>query len=121
VPGEKRRRSGRGGLTREGREFAQLVVDYAKQETLGPLKGLGRYVALGAVGSVALSAGGILLVLAGLRALQTETGTTFEGNLSWLPYVITAAAAMGVIGLAVWRITKGPAARSAPNRARGRG
>jgi hypothetical protein len=120
VPGQEGRQSGRGGLTEEGGEFVQLVVDYAKQETLGPLKGLGRFLALGVAGSVALAAGGVLLLLAGLRALQTETGSTFGGNLTWLPYVITAGAAIVVMALAAWRITKGPAARNARDRARGR-
>jgi hypothetical protein len=105
-------RSGRGGgLTSAGGDFFQLVVDYAKQETLGPLKDLGRFVAFGVAGSVALTAGTVLLLLAGLRALQTETGTSFTGKLSWLPYVITAVAAVGVMGLSAWRITKGPAAK----------
>lgn len=102
---------GRGGVTAGGRDFVDLVVAYAKQETLGPLRGLGKFVAFGVAGSVALSIGGFLLLLALLRALQTETGSTFEGNLSWLPYLITAAAALAVLGLSVWRITKTPAAR----------
>jgi hypothetical protein len=105
-------RSGRGGgLTSAGGEFFQLVVDYAKQETLGPLKDLGRFVAYGLAGSVAITAGTVLLLLAALRALQTETGTSFTGNLSWLPYVIIAAAAIAVMALSVWRIAKGPAAK----------
>jgi len=120
VPGQEGRRSGRGGLTGAGSEFVQLVIDYAKQETLGPLRGLGRFLALGVAGSVALAAGGIVLLLAGLRALQTETGSTFGGNLSWLPYVITAAGAIVVMVLAAWRIAKGPAARGARDGARGR-
>jgi hypothetical protein len=104
--------SGRGGgLTAAGGDFFQLVVDYAKQETLGPLKGLARFVAFGVVGSVALTAGTVLLLLAALRALQTETGSSFTGKLSWLPYVITAAAAVAVMALSAWRIAKGPAAK----------
>ena len=105
-------RSGRKGVTAGGREFADLVVAYAKQETLGPLRGLLRFVAFGAMGSIALSIGSLLLLLALLRALQTETGSTFGGNLSWLPYVITAGAALIVLGLSAWRITKTPAART---------
>jgi hypothetical protein len=88
------------------------VVAYAKQETLGPLRGLGRFVAFGVSGSIALSIGSLLLLLALLRALQTETGSTFGGNLSWLPYVITAGAALIVLGLSAWRITKTPPARA---------
>jgi len=110
-PGDRKAKEGGGGATTAGREFVDLVVAYAKQETLGPLRGLGRFVAFGVSGSVALSIGLLLLLLALLRALQTETGSTFQGNLSWLPYVITAAAALVVLGLSVWRITKTPPAR----------
>lgn len=109
----------RSGLTAAGNDFVQLVVAYAKQETLGPLKSLGRFVALGVAGSLALATGAVFLLLAGLRAIQTETGSTFTGNLSWLPYVITAAAATIVAALAAWRITKGAATRSRPGPAKG--
>ncbi len=97
---------GGGGTTAAGREFADLVVAYAKQETLGPLRGVGRFVGFGVSGSIALSIGVPLLLLALLRALQTETGSTFGGHLSWLPYLITSGAALAVLGLAAWRIKK---------------
>jgi hypothetical protein len=113
VPGReggRSRESGRGeGLTAAGGDFVALVVAYAKQETLGPLRDLGRFVAFGIAGSLALALGSVLLLLAVLRALQSETGSTFTGHLSWLPYMITAALATAVLGLSVWRITKGPA------------
>jgi hypothetical protein len=105
--------SGRGGgLTAAGGDFFHLVLDYAKQETLGPLKSLGRFLVFGLAGSVALTAGAVLLLLAGLRALQSETGSSFTGHLSWLPYLITAVVAVAVMGLAAWRITKGPGAKA---------
>ena len=111
--------SGRGGgLTAAGGDFVQLVVDYAKQETVGPVKDLGRFVAFGLAGSVALALGSVLLLLAVLRALQSETGSTFTGHLSWIPYVITAVLAAAVLALAAWRISKGPAEA---HRVRGRG
>lgn len=87
------------------------MVDYAKQETLGPLRGLGRFVLFGLLGSTFLAIGLAVLLLAGLRALQDETGRTFAGNWSWAPYLLTAAAAVVVAGLAGWRIVRGPAAR----------
>ena len=104
--------SGRGGgLTAAGGDFFHLVIDYAKQETLGPLKSLGRFLLFGLIGSIAITAGAVLLLLAGLRALQTETGSSFAGHLSWLPYLIVAAVAIAVMGLAAWRITKGAGAK----------
>lgn len=104
----------RGGVRQSGTEALQLVVEYVKQETLTPLKGLGRYLLFGIAGSLALCVGLVLLLVALLRVLQTETGTTFSGHLSWLPYLIVCAAAVMVMGLAAWRITKGPAARRRP-------
>jgi uncharacterized protein involved in cysteine biosynthesis len=95
----------------QGEEFVQLVRDYAQQETLDPLRGLGRFVAFGVVGSVLLAVGIFLLLLGLLRLLQTETGSTFTGNLSWLPYLITAVVALGVLAVAAWRISAGPARR----------
>jgi peptidoglycan biosynthesis protein MviN/MurJ (putative lipid II flippase) len=103
-----------GGVRQSGTEAIHLVIEYVKQETLTPLKGLGRYLLFGIAGSLALCVGLVLLLVALLRALQTETGTTFTGDLSWLPYVIVCAAAIMVIGLAAWRITKGSAARRRP-------
>jgi predicted cobalt transporter CbtA len=94
-----------------GEEFVDLVREYAQQETLDPLKGLGRFVAFGVAGSVLLAVGAVLLLLGLLRVLQTETGSTFTGNLSWIPYLITAAAALVVLGLAAWRIGAGPVRR----------
>jgi hypothetical protein len=54
----------------------------------------------------------VLLLLGGLRALQTQTGSTFQGNWSWAPYLIAVAAGLLLILLALLRITrrKGPGA-----------
>jgi hypothetical protein len=87
-------------------ELWALTKTYAKQETVDPLKGVGRYLAFGAIGAVLIGAGVVLLMLAGLRALQTETGTALTGNWSWLPYVIVLVAAAALVWLAVSRITK---------------
>lgn len=76
-------------LPAQAAQLWDLVRAYAKQETIAPIKGLGRYAAMGIAGSVLLSIGLVLLALGGLRALQTETGDTFTGNWSWAPYLIT--------------------------------
>jgi hypothetical protein len=100
-------------VTETGEDLLQMMVDYARQETLGPLEGIGRYVAFGVAGSVCISLGLVLGLLAGLRALQTETGSTFHGNLSWVPYVIIAAVAFVLLALAAWGVTRGGFRRSA--------
>lgn len=94
-----------------GGEALRLVLAYVKQETVGPLRGVARFVAFGLVGSVALSGGAVLLLLALLRVLQDETGTTFAGSRSWLPYVVVVVAGLVVMGLAAWRVVSGPARR----------
>lgn len=87
-------------------ELWALTRDYARQEAVDPLKGIGRYLAYGAAGALLGGTGVILLMLAGLRALQTETGTTFEGTWSWVPYVIVLVAAGAVAAYAFARISR---------------
>jgi hypothetical protein len=70
-------------------ELYDLVRAYAKQETLEPIKGLGRFAAFGVVGSLLIGVGVVLLAVAVLRALQTETSDLFDGRWSWAPYVLT--------------------------------
>lgn len=98
---------GLGGLRTTGGEALQLVIDYVKQETLDPLKGLGRYMLFGVAGSVALAVGLVVLSVGFLRLLQGETGTTFAGNWSWVPYVICTVVVLMVAALAVWAISRG--------------
>jgi cytochrome b subunit of formate dehydrogenase len=81
-------------------EFKDMVVAYAKQETVDPLKNLGRFIGFGVAGSFLVGTGVVLFVLSLLRLLQTETGRTFRGDWSFVPYLITAAACAIVIALA---------------------
>ena len=87
-----------------GQDVWELLVAYAKQETVEPLRGLQRWVAAGAGGSLLIATGVSLILLACLRALQTETGTTFTGNWSWAPYLITLVGAALVIGVSYWAV-----------------
>jgi Putative Actinobacterial Holin-X, holin superfamily III len=83
-------------------ELWELVVAYFKQETVVPLQKLGRYLGLGVAGSVLLGLGVVFLGMSGLRALQTETGDTFTGDWSWVPYLIVFVGLM--VGAAIsWK------------------
>ena len=75
-------------LPGEAQELWQLVVGYAKQETLDPVKNLGRWVGFGLGGALLGSLGAVLLLLGALRLLQTETGEAFDGNLTFVPYLV---------------------------------
>ena len=88
-------------------ELWQLTVAYAKQEIRDPLTGLASYVAWGVATMLLLGLGSVLLALGALRALQTETGSTFTGNLSWAPYGIVLAGSIVVLGIVGAIITRG--------------
>jgi hypothetical protein len=89
------------------RDLQRLIVAYVRQETLEPVRALGRFVAYGLAGSAVLGIGLVLLVLAGLRALQTETGTALTGTLSWFPYLGAVLACSVIAGVCVSRVNKG--------------
>ena len=87
-------------------ELRTLVGDYARQETVDPLKRLGTWTAFGVAGAVFVTLGVFLLSMGLLRLLQTQTNDTFDGNWSWAPYLITLVPLLIVIGLAAWGVKR---------------
>lgn len=87
-------------------ELWELVRAYAKQETVDPLKQLWRFVAFGTAAAIVGGVGVILVLLAVLRALQTETGVHLTGSLSWVPYLATLAVALIMAALSGLAITR---------------
>ena len=82
-------------------ELRDLLVRYFREQTVVPLQKLGRYVGFGILGSLLLGFGVVFLGMSGLRALQDETGDTFTGDWSWVPYLIMFVALLFGAGL-VW-------------------
>ena len=72
---------GKGGLRRSGDDAFRLTVDYVKQETFAPLKGLGRFLLWGIAGSVAIAIGLLLLLVGVLRLLQERDRHGVDGKL----------------------------------------
>lgn len=99
--------SGSSGTIGEAKELFGLLQTYAKQETVDPLKAAGRYLAWGIAGAITLTLGITFLLMAGLRALQTETGSTFTGSWSWAPYLIVIFAGAISIGVAMGAALRG--------------
>lgn len=87
-------------------DIVDYVKAYAKQETIGPLKGAGKWLGFGAAAALLLSIGVVLLLVGLLRLLQTEWTRSATGSLSWVAYLITLLVAIAVIALAISRIKK---------------
>jgi len=85
-------------------ELADLIVRYAKQETVEPIRDLRRYLGFGLAGSLLFCVGLPLLLLGELRALQVETYPHLGGNLSWVPYTVTFLTGGAIIFVLVNRI-----------------
>jgi hypothetical protein len=86
-------------------ELRDLVVGYAKQETIDPLSSLKRYLAMGVAGAVCVGVGSTFLILGLIRALQEVdwfNGRTQRDGWhgSWLVYTIALAASLALLGLA---------------------
>lgn len=84
----------------------QLVRDYAKQETVDPLRTIGRFVGLGLVGAVLLSLGIFFAVLAILRGIQQEGGSQVTGSWNFVPYLVAFVVCVLVGALAARAIKK---------------
>ena len=88
------------------RDLWNLLLSYAKQETIDPLRNLGRYLGYGLGGMTLITLGVFFLGLAALRAMQSMTGDVFSGFWSWVPYLVVVCGFAGVIGFAVSRISR---------------
>ncbi|MGD0055250.1 MAG: hypothetical protein ABSC34_07435 [Acidimicrobiales bacterium] len=97
-------------LQRDIQEIKTLAIRYIKEETIQPLKEMGRFIAFGVLGSLLVGFGTTLLLIGALRFLQ-EQFKVLDGSLSWLPYLIVAVLACAVIALTMWRIVSGSAKR----------
>mgnify|MGYP001812159246 CR=1 FL=1 len=85
-------------------EFKDMVLAYARQETVDPLKTLGRHLGFGIAGALLIGAGWIFALLALLRGLQeieffNEPGEVGGGTWGWLPYLIVVVAGVVVAGI----------------------
>ena len=85
-----------------GKELIDLTVTYAKQETIDPLRTVGRRVGLGVLGSGLASVGLIFLLVGVLRLVQVEA--RLAGLMSWVPYLAAVVVAGAVAALALKQI-----------------
>jgi hypothetical protein len=83
-----------------------LVKAYAKQETVGPLRGAAQWLMWGVVGALCLGLGLSMIVLGILRLVQAEWARSARGAFSWLAYLIALVVCVGFAALAFSRINR---------------
>ncbi len=87
-------------------EIVALVKTYATQETVGPLKGIGRKIGWGLAGAFALSMGLFFVSLGLLRLVQVKIPRISHGAWSWVPYAMIFVFCVLVTAVALSRISK---------------
>ncbi len=87
-------------------EVIEFIKTYAKQETLDPLKGAGRWLAYGAAAAFAMGLGLMIVLLGLLRLIQTELEDLAEWQWSWAAYAITLVVTAGLLVITLMRVKK---------------
>lgn len=89
-------------------DVVDSVKRYARQETVEPLRGAGRWLAFGVLGAVSLGLSAVFGVLGVLRLSQSIGRNVFDGAWTWVPYIIALASNVLLIALALSRINDKP-------------
>ncbi|MGA9275374.1 hypothetical protein [Ilumatobacter sp.] len=87
-------------------EVIEFIKAYATQETVGPLKGVGRWLAYGAAAAFVMGLGLVLILLGILRAVQYEVDRLSSGSLSWLAYTVTLVVTLLLLVVTMLRVKK---------------
>ncbi len=87
-------------------ELIDVVKAYAIQETIDPLRGVGRWIGFGVGGALCLGFGLVMVLIGILRLLQEEWHRSSSGSLSWLSYLIALLIAVALLVVTLLRINK---------------
>lgn len=87
-------------------DLVDSVKQYARQETLEPLKGAARWVAVGSLAALSLGLAMVFLALAVLRLSQDLGGSVLDGGWSFVHYFITLTVVAALVALSFSRISK---------------
>lgn len=87
-------------------DLVDSVKQYARQETVEPLKGAARWVAIGSLAALSLGLAMVFLALAVLRLSQDLGGTTLDGSWSFVHYLITLIVVSILVAVSFSRISK---------------
>lgn len=86
------------GLPDRVTELIDLSKAYLRQETLEPARRLGRMAGFSLGAAALLAIGGVLVAVAGMRALTGMLGASW----TWAGYLISGVLLAGVAGGVLW-------------------
>ncbi len=87
-------------------DLVESVKQYARQETVEPLKGAARWVAVGSLAALSLGLAMVFLALAVLRLSQDLGGAALDGSWSFVHYLITLIVVGVLVALSFSRISQ---------------
>lgn len=86
-------------------DIVDSVKQYARQETIEPMKGAVRWVAVGTIAALSLGISMIFLTMAILRLSQDIAGTVFDGSWSFMHYFVTLFMVSILVAISFSRIS----------------
>lgn len=87
-------------------DVVDSVKQYARQETIEPLKGAARWVAVGSLAATCLGLAMVFLALGVLRLSQDLGGSVLDGSWSFVHYLITLAVVGALVAISISRISQ---------------
>ena len=87
-------------------DVLDLVVSYAKQETIEPLRGAMRWILWGLASMAFICTGLVFLVLGVVRLSQDVLGESFQHSWSFVSYFVGVLACGLVVAFALTSIKK---------------
>jgi len=87
-------------------DLVDSVKQYARQETLEPIKGAIRWVAVGSVAALCLGLALVFVALGVLRLSQDLGGTVLDGSWSFLHYLITLCVVAVLVVVTFSRVSR---------------
>ena len=87
-------------------ELFASVKDYARQETLEPLRGAVRWVGVGSIAALSLGLALVYVSLGVLRFSQDLGGSVLDGSWSFVHYFVTLFVVAIVVAITFSRVSR---------------
>ena len=87
-------------------DVVSSVRTYAIQQTVGPIKGAGRWLAYGTLASLFMGLAVVLLGLGALRLSQDLGGGALDGSWSFVHYLVASLVLCVAVALAISRVRR---------------